>query len=260
MQISFDRRIVTTGHGTIRLFADEAAFSVFVSSRDAKREIVVRRAGEEAARLRAELDRIGYDRLVTGGLSLHAERDQKKSSTFGDGPIIGYVARQNFALFERNFVRLESTLRLLTVWEPAKGVGVEFSRLTWDVTRERRTAGVAEAFGDAYQEAVRRAGSLFAAAGLPLPTVPAFVHETGSGSTYASYPQADYARASYGSQGIIQPRLRAYGYSSNDSRQNDEAEILPVTIQAPEMELSASVTVGWEIEKIVTTAAVPASS
>lgn len=168
MEAKLEHGIITAGHGTILVTADEAHISAFVSVRCPDRSDAVQRASEESARLSAALDRVGYDRLTTGGLTVTAERKRKVGALYTEGPVVAYWARQAFGIIDRNVDRIRALAGLLAGWKSPEGVAVEVQGVTWSLSPEGRSAAAGDAYSAAYRDAHRRASMLVITAGMTL--------------------------------------------------------------------------------------------
>ena len=231
MESARDQQIVTTGEGRVQVTANEARLWIALSSRNPDRSLVVRRVSEESARLRAVLDKVGYDHLTTGGLTITAERKIERGVWYGLGRVVAYVVRQSFEISERRVDRVQELARLLAEWEPAAEVVVESWQVTWHLSTERHSAAVSDAAAIAYRDAQHRAAALAASAGINLRSVPPFVYEV-SASQLNEFTSALYQPSS---------RFISRAYAA-------EEPTFPVTIEPPAVYVTASLRAGWQMQ------------
>lgn len=229
MENLYDRRIVTSGQGMVRVKANEARVAVHLIAQEKRREPAVRLVSEEAARLKAQIDAIGYRTLETSGTAVQVERDHSsKKYAWDQGPIIGYQAQQALTIVEDNFDCLEKLLGLFAGWESHTGVDVQVSPAQWQLTFTAERDASAEACARAFADAQQRARAIAKAAGFALSDLPSFVRQ--------------------GSQ--ISPREGTFMTAMAAAPRALAASAPPpVTLSPEEFEIHADVTVGWEIEK-----------
>lgn len=224
----YDRRIVTSGQGMVRAKADEARVAIHLIAQEKRREPAVRLVSEEAARLKAQIDAVGYRTLETSGTSVEVQRDHSsKKYAWDQGPIIGYQVQQALTIVEDNLDRLEKLLGLLAGWESHASVSVQVSPAQWQLTFPAERDASAEACARAFADAQQRAQAVAKAAGFALSDLPSFIRQ--------------------GSQ--VSPREGMYMSAMAAPRAMAVAAPPPVTLSPEEFEIRADVTVGWEIER-----------
>ena len=229
MEHLIDHRVVTAGRGMVRITADEAVVTVQLISQEKRREPAVRAVGDEAARLKAQLDAIGYLQLTTSGTAVEVVRDQSSGQyAWNQGPIVGYQAQHVLTLTEGDFDRLERLLGALAGWEPPAGVDLQVSPAQWRLTFDAERDASAEACARAFADAKQRADAIAQAGGFELSKRPAFARQ---GSQIAPRGEEFMAPAIFAQRNLAAPAPP------------------PVTLSAREFQIVAEVTAGWKIEK-----------
>lgn|GEM_PF-4050812 len=229
MENLLEHRIVTAGRGMVRVTADEATVTIQLISQEKRREPAVRAVSDGAARLKSELDAIGYRRLTTSGASVEVQRDRGSGQyAWNEGPIIGYQAQQVLTLTEGDFDRLEKLLGALAAWEPPAGVDLQVSPAQWGLTFDAERDASAEAGARAYADAKQRADAIARTAGFGLSGLPSFIRHGGQLSSRGDEFMAPVIMA-HNNRAVPAPP--------------------PVTLSAREFQITAEITVGWEIEK-----------